>query len=640
MKDNDIKIGLIHGSQSLTSELLKLAKKQNYTILAETCSAENALSAGKHMEQNGVDVIISRRHTANVLSSNLNIPVLAIPVRFLDIYQSVLKASKEWKSVLFPIYSESNEHHFILKEKTVNPHVIYYPYESSDQTEKVILQGKEWGCQGVVAGGPNYQKIALKHGLEYEEIVMTSKSLEFALKEAHRIAANCKKEEEQSLFFHSLLNMGSQYIIAVDRSGNINIITNLARQLFRLKNDQPYPHNINKIMPSRKVLSAIESANPLKHHLEKIGDKTFLIDYIPLELKNRTIGGIIKLHEEHAVSSTKNNIAVKAMRRFTSKYSIDDFIYCSPEMDTLMDKVKKYADYQSTILIRGASGTGKEIMANAIHQLSRRKTEPFISINCASIPESLLESELFGYEEGAFTGALRGGKAGLFELANRGTIFLDEIGSMPLNLQARLLRVLQEREIMRIGGTRLIPIDVMVISATNKDLKKLIADGQFRDDLYFRINVLSIYIPSLRERMQDIPLLVRKLTERISRKLNAPVIEIPDQYVNKLLLLSWPGNVRELSSFLERLIIMCDGRFSGDVFEKIYLEFYEYSNPVSNNDKPVVPHTESRDPDAQEDQYADIAAILKECRFSKKITAQRLGISRVTLWRKMKKLSL
>lgn len=202
------------------------------------------------------------------------------------------------------------------------------------------------------------------------------------------------------------------------------------------------------------------------------------------------------------------------------------------------------------------------------------------------------------------------------------------------------VRVLQEREIMRIGGTRLIPIDVMVISATNKDLKKLIADGQFRDDLYFRINVLSIYIPSLRERMQDIPLLVRKLTERISRKLNAPVIEIPDQYVNKLLLLSWPGNVRELSSFLERLIIMCDGRFSGDVFEKIYLEFYEYSNPVSNNDKPVVPHTESRDPDAQEDQYADIAAILKECRFSKKITAQRLGISRVTLWRKMKKLSL
>ena len=193
---------------------------------------------------------------------------------------------------------------------------------------------------------------------------------------------------------------------------------------------------------------------------------------------------------------------------------------------------------------------------------------------------------------------------------------------------------------MRIGGTRLIPIEVMVISATNQDLKKCIADGKFREDLYFRINILNLYIPPLQERIQDIPLLVKKITERHSLNHSVPIIEIPDKYIEELLKLSWPGNVRELSSFLERLVIMCGGYFSNDVFEKLYMEVYEYSKPFSNGGESIFSQPEITSSYNLKDKDHDILTILKECKYSKKATAERLGISRVTLWRKMKKLSL
>jgi transcriptional regulator, propionate catabolism operon regulatory protein len=640
MKDLDVKIGLIHGSQALTAEVLRIAKKKNYIVLVETCGTDTILSAGKRMEAEGVDVIVSRRHTANILSSNLNIPVLSIPITFFDIYRSILKVSRNWESILLPIYADSNEKNF-MSQKIVNANIFYYQYKATDEMEKAILWGKEQGCRGVVAGGPVYQKIAMRHGMEYEEIVMNTESVESTLREAYKIVVNFKREKEQTHIFKTIINMGSQYVIAVNHQGDINIVSNLAKKLLIVKGDQKYPHNIRNIMPIREVLNAIECAKPLNHHMRTIGDEVFLINYTPVQLEDRTIGGIVTLQRVDTVMKVESKIGRKMITGFTAKYSIDDFIYCSPKIDNLIKKVKQYAADESAILITGATGTGKEIMAHAIHQLSKRKGEPFISINCASIPEQLLESELFGYEEGAFTGAVRGGKIGLFELAHKGTIFLDEIGSMPSNLQARLLRILQEQEIMRIGGNRLIPIDVRVISATNKDLKQLIAEEQFREDLFFRINILSLYIPPLRERIQDIPLLVKKLTERLSRNRNVPIIEIPDKYVGKLLLLSWPGNVRELSSFLERLVIICDGNFSSTVFEKLYMEFYEYSRTVSDCGEPIVSYPIDIAQWNQKRRSVDhnILKVLKESKYNKKVTAQRLGISRVTLWRKMKKLS-
>jgi transcriptional regulator, propionate catabolism operon regulatory protein len=636
MKDTDVGIGLIHASQSLIEEALRIAKKNNYNLLVEPYCIEAAIPAGRRMEADGIDVIVSRRHTANVLRNNLNIPVLSIPVTFFDTYQTIWKASKRWKSILFPIYKGSSERKIGLKDM-IDADIYYYEYESTSQMEDAILWGKQQRCQGVVAG-PITKNFALKHGMEYEEIFMSSESVEFTLREAYWVAVNRNKEKEQTHLYKTIVNMDDKYVIAVNQYGDINIISERAKDFFGIKDNQKNPRNIKSVLPVKEVLNCIEHGQTLKFHVERIGNNQFLIDYMPTELGNKAIGGIITLQNTEVVIKAENEIRRSTAKRLVAKYSMDEFIYNNPEMATLITTVKKYAYRESTILIMGPTGTGKEIMAHAIHKLSRQKAGPFVSINCASIPEQLLESELFGYEEGSFTGARRRGKAGLFELAHKGTIFLDEIGSMPLNLQARLLRVLQEKEVMRVGGDRLIPVDARVLAATNEDLKKSVFNGRFREDLFFRINVLIIYIPPLRERIQDIPPLIRNLTDKLSRKHDLPAIKIPDPCIEMLSTLSWPGNVRELSNFIERLIIICEGQFSHDIFEKQYVELCEYSKMNSGKAESDMPTPKTIRQDNQSGEANFILKVLQESRYNKTVAAQRLGISRVTLWRKMKNL--
>jgi DNA-binding NtrC family response regulator/CBS domain-containing protein len=235
-----------------------------------------------------------------------------------------------------------------------------------------------------------------------------------------------------------------------------------------------------------------------------------------------------------------------------SKYTFNEIIGMSPQMKKLRSLAAQAARTSSTVLIQGESGTGKELLAHAIHNASPRRNEPFIKVNCAAIPESLMEAELFGYCEGAFTGAEKGGKPGKFELANGGSIFLDEVGDLQLSTQAKLLRVLQEFEVERLGGTRTIDVDVRVIAATNHDLKELIKKSGFRQDLFYRLNVVTIETPPLRERKEDIPYLTDYLIEKVSHKLKIPVRGISDEARELLINYDFPGNVRELENILER----------------------------------------------------------------------------------------
>ena len=255
-----------------------------------------------------------------------------------------------------------------------------------------------------------------------------------------------------------------------------------------------------------------------------------------------------------------------------------EIISASPEMEAVKKMILKVARSASTVLIRGESGTGKELIARAIHNQSQRVTEMFQAVNCAAINENLLESELFGHERGAFTGA-HADKKGLFEVADRGTLFLDEIGELDITMQAKLLRALQEREIRRVGGTRPIKIDVRVVAATNRDLRAMVQDGRFRDDLYYRINVLSIDVPPLRERRDDIPVLIdfflRKYTRNTSRLVRGFA---PD--ARKLMMnYSWPGNVRQLESAIERAILLCEGDLIA--VEDLPLEIRQETRPAA-----------------------------------------------------------
>ena len=284
------------------------------------------------------------------------------------------------------------------------------------------------------------------------------------------------------------------------------------------------------------------------------------------------------------------------------------------------------APSKATLLIQGESGTGKELLARAIHQSSKRKGHTFIAINCGAIPENLLESELFGYEEGSFTGARRGGKLGKFELAHNGTIFLDEIGDMPLHLQVKILRVLQERRIERVGGLRSIPLDVRIIAATHRDLDAMVKTGEFREDLYYRLNVIPLTIPPLRDRLEDVPILVKFYLDYYSTVTDRSVSGITKETIDIMTKYPWPGNVRELGNVVEYCVTMVAG---GEITSETLPQRIK-------NDPKLEAQNSSLNLKLIERETILKALVLMNREGHKADAAKLLGISRATLYRKIK----
>ena len=328
---------------------------------------------------------------------------------------------------------------------------------------------------------------------------------------------------------------------------------------------------------------------------------------------------------------------------YQSNDHMDDILGISPKIKELKELIQRVAGTSASVCISGETGTGKELVANAIHKLSKRANGPFIKINCAAIPKDLMESELFGYEAGAFTGAARQGKIGMFELANGGTLLLDEIGELPLDLQAKLLRVLQEQEITRIGGTKTVPIDVRVVCSTNRRLSEMVSNGQFRADLYYRINTMDISVPPLRERTEDIQELTDHFIRTANKRNGLAVYGMRPQIYPKLSSYHWPGNVRELEHCIERACIMCgaglleEKHFSSlPISEGVSGGTEEHSEPVLAQ----VPSQLSYRAKWEKQEADKILAALDACSGNRLEAAKMLQISKATLFRKIKKYNL
>jgi transcriptional regulator with PAS, ATPase and Fis domain len=385
----------------------------------------------------------------------------------------------------------------------------------------------------------------------------------------------------------------------------------------------------------------LSTETPENNKLEKINGELFVTSHIPIVNGDRAVGAVSTFRHVSNVIRAENEVRRSFAKGLIAKYFLDDFIYSSPLIQEVIHKVKRFAASDSTVLITGETGTGKEILAHSIHNLSLRQKGPFVSINCAALPDQLLESELFGYEEGAFTGSKRGGKSGLFELAHGGSLFLDEISATPLSVQIRLLRVLQEKEVMRIGGDRLIPIDVRIIAAANRNLQEEVLAGRLREDLFFRLNVLNIYIPPLRERIEDLPLLVEALIRRLSAKYHSPTFSIASSYTRILMTYSWPGNVRQLENFLEKFLLLSENKFDPRVFQNLFHELTSAPDtPTPQTQKPSIYSSASYADQEKENQVQIIRRALENAQYSRTKAAQLLGISRTTLWRKIKELGL
>lgn len=344
-------------------------------------------------------------------------------------------------------------------------------------------------------------------------------------------------------------------------------------------------------------------------------------------LNLRTIINNLDIESERMIpSSGKNN------SKYITKYNIDNILGESKQIILLKKRILAAAKTNATVLIMGETGTGKELVAHSITALSSRRHQPFVRINCAAIPSNLLESELFGYEEGAFTGALKGGSKGKFLQANNGTIFLDEIGDMPLELQAKILRVLQEREIERIGGSYPIPIDVRIIAATHANLLELVKQNKFRKDLFFRLHVIPINVPPLRERKEDIPILVEPIIEELSVEIGKETPAVEPSFIKALMDYNWIGNIRELLNVLQMVISFSEGSLT----EKDLREYF-ILNQVDNDIKVDSDDLKSLTDEVEKDR---IIKAMKSYGGNKIKVADALGISRSNLYYKMKKYNL
>ncbi|HPU48263.1 MAG TPA: sigma 54-interacting transcriptional regulator [Syntrophomonadaceae bacterium] len=376
-----------------------------------------------------------------------------------------------------------------------------------------------------------------------------------------------KLQETDGVIFEGLIENPHTGYVAVDKHGIVTLINKTMLDALNLKESDVVGKYILDVIPNSKLPEILATGRTDRADVFTLSPgRDILVDRMPIRKDGEIIGAIARsvvmdmsevryLIQKLQDTQQELNLYKDAVCSiYKAKWRFENLIGQNYEFTNIVTMAKQFSRTSSTLLITGESGTGKELFAQAIHNASPRCNGPFIRINCAALPESLLESELFGYADGAFTGAKKGGKPGKFELANGGTIFLDEIGDMPMSMQTKLLTVLQEKVIERVGGTTPIQINVRIIAATNRDLEEMVRNHEFRDDLYYRLNVVQLKLPPLRRRMDDLPLLTEDLIKRLNAKLETSIKGISDQAMQLLLNYHWPGNIRELENLLERAI--------------------------------------------------------------------------------------
>ncbi len=379
--------------------------------------------------------------------------------------------------------------------------------------------------------------------------------------EVRKMAEELTNLNEIKVMLEAIINSTQDAISVVDEHGLGILINPKYTKLTGLSAEDVIgkPATVDIAEGESVHYQVVNTKEPVYGARMKVGPakKEVIVNVAPLVVDGNLKGSVGVIHDVSEIKKLTQELdqARRIIRQLNAKYDFNDIIGESDIIKTVIKQARRASQTPATVLLRGESGTGKELFAHAIHTASPRQNEAFIRVNCSALVDNILESELFGYEEGAFTGAKKGGKKGFFEEANNGTIFLDEIGKISLNLQAKLLRVLQEKEIIKVGGTSPIDVDVRIILATNVNLERAIQEGKFREDLYYRLNVFPLFLPPLRERKGDLSALVRHIIHRFNQEYGRSVRGFSDQVIDKLVSYNWPGNVRELENIIGRAMI-------------------------------------------------------------------------------------
>jgi len=623
-------------------------------------SVDAALAAAHDIEvRNDTDVLIASGATAAFLRKNLRLPVVILEPGVLDIARAALQARPLDDKVALLQYLDI---HGGLDEIAAifNIRIAQAAYTNLAEARYQVEQCRRDGFKVVIGSSATIQ-IAQDLGLT-GILALTEDSCLRAFDDALAIGAQARAEAARRQRLTSVLTHLTDGVIAFDALGAVQIVNPAMEQLLGPEAQAFSAETMLRLFPALDLAAVMKSgrgSEPGDSSVVQVGKRALIASLIPTLDGGVADGALLICQDASSIQRAERRIrSARRKGQFTARYRLGTIAGSSEGMQRMLELARQYAQTDATLLITGESGTGKEVVAQGVHNAGPRRRAAFVAVNCAAFPETLLESELFGHEEGAFTGARKGGKAGLFELAHGGTIFLDEIGDMPVSLQTRLLRVLQEREVVRLGSDEPTPIDVRVIAATNRDLRGEMGAGRFRADLFYRLNVLRLHLPPLRERTADISELARLFfdAQRRPGMSDASVAALNDMarsLTPRLQTYSWPGNIRELENIVERAAVAAQ---AGDLrgaqdpqhLRALFPELFGPPDDVAKGramqassqfDAQIT--SEPREPLATLDsvqknaEAEHIQSVLRACGGRVEDAARKLGISRTTLWRRL-----
>ena len=623
-------VNVVHDAWALYEKLFGKRQDMHYTV---DCEIQPEAVVSRHYDS---DVIVSRGGTAASLKArNVLTPVVEIPITCGDMAASIRRALSKYGKKPIGVVGTINTIRSVYFMKTEFP-VPVKPYPTASVNIRDLIDGMERavadGCELILAGHRTCDYCE-QHGIPAGLIYSSVESVFMAIIEAMRCADVSRVEKQNSLMFRATVDHMFEGIIAVDKDNIIRTLNPTAAGLLEHRPQDCIGQPVRQALPDGRLSAILCGNHGYTNEIVRINGTNCVLNCVIMNHDGERLGTLVTFQAAQNITNAESRLRDRLrVSGHVARYHFDDILGESTAIHTAIRQARRFAQVDSNILLMGETGTGKELFAQSIHNESERANGPFVAVNCAAIPENLMESELFGYERGAFTGASKTGKEGLFETAHEGTIFLDEVSEIPLTLQSRLLRVIQEREIRRVGGNRVIPINVRIICATNRDLLEMIRQGRFREDLYYRLKVLSIQLPPLREREGDMVMIMQHYLTYYARKFGKDRIVLSPEAASRISDYRWPGNIREIRNVSEQLAVLSEI----DLISARDVDAVLPMDPPAR--RPAAPRQDDA-PTLSSLQRRQIVEVLSHSK-SRKEAAEILGISKTTLWRKCKEMGI
>ena len=611
--------------------LIKQENYQNIDVVVAASGRQETVKCAQTLAAAGAEIIITRKGTRRIVEEVTNLKVVSLNNSLSDYLWMLKERGLHTRGLIAffsydPMSSDILQMCEMLEVQTKN-----YIFKSFADCRGCVERALKDGAVFSVGGAwtdPWAKRLGLPHVIVENSVETILNALESATQLRRVQVEEAEKQclfKTQSEMYQAVLDFTHDAILAIDENGRIQVLNPPAERIMGCRAADSVGQPVEAVLPNTLLPDVLESGEKQLDQIMQIHQTLCNTNRIPILVDGQRRGVVATFQDVKQLQNSEQKIRLKLHEKgLVAKYAFNDILGDSPAIRSTIQIARSYAASRASVLILGETGTGKELFAQSIHNASDRRDGPFVAINCAAVSNSLLESELFGYEDGSFTGASRGGREGVFELAHGGTLFLDEIGEIPRETQVELLRVLQEKEIRRVGGSRVIPVDVRIIAATNKDLLQETVEGRFREDLYYRLDVLDLKLPPLRERGDDVKILGLHLFRQLPGGKD-PIMQSQFLYLlEQAGPYQWYGNIRELQNFVERANILMRNAGASSVTVSDILRRRAEPAPEPCQE------TESRDRRA-------IEAALHNHPGSMADAARSLGCSRQTLWRKMKK---